>query len=181
LPPRPSEVGHFPIRLAGPPPPSAPLSNAGQGQRWEWKHSSLEPSRPGHWDFDAAEAEIGWIFMETCQKLRALWAVPCIVNASYPRAVRTRMAPLCLEGPGAGSSNELPAPSREPLERSESWEEASGNWVAHFDNAQSWKGMGRECYWSPLQGSCASTPSNLLSPGEDVQAAQRSVKPCWPA
>jgi hypothetical protein len=120
LPPRPGEVRHFPIRLTGPPPPSDPLSNAGQGQHWEWKRSSLEPSQPGHWDFDAAEAEIGRIFAKTCQKLRALWAVPCIVNAGYPRAVRTRMAPLCLEGPGAGSSNELLAPGREPLERSES-------------------------------------------------------------
>jgi hypothetical protein len=51
------------------------------------------------------------------------------------------MAPLCLEGPGAGSSNELPALGQEPLERSESKEEASGNWVAHFDSAQSQEGM----------------------------------------
>jgi hypothetical protein len=64
--------------------------------------------------------------VETHQKLRALWAVPCIVNAGYPRAVQTRMAPLCLEGPGAGSSNELPALGQEPLERLESKEEAFG-------------------------------------------------------
>jgi hypothetical protein len=42
---------------------------------------------------------------------------------------------LCLEGPGAGSTGELPAPDQEPLERSKSKEEASSNWVAHFDSA----------------------------------------------
>jgi hypothetical protein len=52
------------------------------------------------------------------------------------------MALLNLEGPGAGSSPELPAPGQAPLGRSESEEEASGNWVAHFDNTQSWEGMG---------------------------------------
>jgi hypothetical protein len=127
LPPHTGEVGHFPRRLAGPPPSSAPLSDAGQGQRWEQKRSSPKPSRPGHWDFDAAEAEIARIFTETSQKRRALLEVPCIINAGYPRALRTCVAHLCLEGPGAGSTDELPAPGQKPLERSESNEEASGN------------------------------------------------------
>jgi hypothetical protein len=114
LPPRPGKVGHFPRRLAGPPPSSAPLSAVGQGQCWERKRSSPEPSWPGHWDLDAMEAEIRRVFMETRQVLHAVWAMPCIVNAGYPRAVRTRVAPLCLEGPGARSSNELPAVTPRP-------------------------------------------------------------------
>jgi hypothetical protein len=40
-PPRPGEFGHSPRRLAGPSPPPAPLSIAGQGQCWERKRSSL--------------------------------------------------------------------------------------------------------------------------------------------
>jgi hypothetical protein len=90
LPPRPGEVRHFPRRLVGPPPSSAPLSIAGQGQHWEQKHSSPEPSRPGRWDLDAAEVEIRWVFIETCQVLYAVWATPCIVNAGYPRAAYPR-------------------------------------------------------------------------------------------
>jgi hypothetical protein len=79
------------------------------------------------------------VFTETRQVLRV---VPYIMNAGYPRAVWTHVAPLCLEGPGTGSSPELPALGQAPLERSESKEEASGNWVALFDNAQSREGMG---------------------------------------
>jgi hypothetical protein len=135
LPPRPGEFGHSPRRLVGPSPPSAPLSTAGQGQCWERKHSFPEPSRPAHWVLDAVEADIRWVFTETRQNLHTVWAVPCIVNAGHPRAVRTCVAPLNLEGPGAGSSPELPAPGQAPLGRSESEEEAPGNWVAHFDNA----------------------------------------------
>jgi hypothetical protein len=37
----------------------------GQGQRWERKRSFLEPSRPGHWDLNAVEAEIRQVFTET--------------------------------------------------------------------------------------------------------------------
>jgi hypothetical protein len=46
-----------------------------------------------------------------------------------------------LKDRGTGSSPELPAPGQAPLGRSESEEEASGNWVAHFDNTQSREGM----------------------------------------
>jgi hypothetical protein len=74
--------------------------------------------------------------------MHAIWATPCIINAGYPRAVQTRVAPLCLEELGAGSSPELPAPGQAPLEKSESKEEASANWVTHFDSAQSREGMG---------------------------------------
>jgi hypothetical protein len=126
-PPRPGEFWHSPRRFARPSPPSAPLNFAGQGQRWEWKRSSPEPSRPGHWDLDTAEGEIHLVFTETRQVLRAVWATPYIVNAGYPRAVRTHVAPLCLEGPGDGSSPKMPAPGQAPLERSESKEEASSN------------------------------------------------------
>jgi hypothetical protein len=149
-PPRPGEFGHSPRRLVEPLPPSAPLSIAGQGQRWERKSSSPEPSRPGHWDLDTAEADIRRVLTETRQVLHTISTTPCIVNMGYPRAVWTRVAPLCLEGLGAGSSLELPALGQAPLERSESKKEAFGNWVAHFDNAQSREGMGWVCFCSPL-------------------------------
>jgi hypothetical protein len=142
LPPRPGEFGHSPRRLTGPSPPLAPLSTMGQGQHWERKSSFPEPSRPGHWDLNAAKAEIRWVFTETRQVLHAVWAAPCIVNAGYPRTVQTRVAPLNLEGPGARSSPKLPALGQAPLGRLESEEEASDNLVAHFDSAQSREGMG---------------------------------------
>jgi hypothetical protein len=59
-------------------------------------------------DLDAAEAEIHQVFAKTRQKLHTLWAVPYIANAGYPRAVRTRVALINLEGPGARRSPELP-------------------------------------------------------------------------
>jgi hypothetical protein len=127
LPPCPGELGHSHTRLAGPELPSAPLSTVGQGQHWERKSSFPEPSQPGHWDLDIVEADIHQVFIETHQVLHAMWVAPYIANAGYPRAVRTRMAPLNLEGLGAGSSPKLPAPGQAPLGRSESKEEASDN------------------------------------------------------
>jgi hypothetical protein len=168
LPPRPGEVGRFPRRLTGPPPGSAPLSTVGQGQRWERKRCSPKPSQLEHWDFDAAEAEICRIFAETRQKLHTLWAVPCIINASYPRVVRTRVATLCLEGPGAGSSNELTAPGQGHLRDQSPRKKLPATGLPTLIALSPEKAWGRVCYWSPLQSSCASTPSNLLSPGKDV-------------
>jgi hypothetical protein len=140
--PRPGEFGHSPRKLAGPIPPLALLSTAGQGHRWERKRSFPEPSRPGHLDLDAVEAEIRRVFSETRQKLHTLLAVPCIANTGYPRAVRTHVAPINLKGPGAGSSPELPALRQASFGGSEPEEEASGNWVAHFNSAQSREGLG---------------------------------------
>jgi hypothetical protein len=69
-------------------------------------------------------------------------AAPCIANARYPRAGRTRVAPLTLEGPGARSSPELPASGQVSARESEPEEEAFGNSVAHFDRAQSQEDLG---------------------------------------
>jgi hypothetical protein len=52
------------------------------------------------------------------------------------------MVPLTLEGPGAGSSPELPTVSQASFGRSEREEGSPGNWVAHFDSAQSREGLG---------------------------------------
>jgi hypothetical protein len=82
------------------------------------------------------------VFTENRQPLHAMWAVPCIANACYPKAVRTRMVSLALEGPRAGSSPELAAPGQVAVRRLESMEEASGNWVAHFNGPQSREGLG---------------------------------------
>jgi hypothetical protein len=177
--PRPGEVGHSTRKLAGPILPVAPLSTAGQGQHWERKRSFPEPSRPGHWDFYTAEAEICWVFRETRQALHTMWAVPYIANACYPRAVQTRVVPLTLEGPGAGSPPELPALGQASFGRSEREEGAPGNWVAHFDSAQSWEGLGQACFWSHLWASSASTPSSMPSPGNGAPAVPQSVKACW--
>jgi hypothetical protein len=81
------------------------------------------------------EEKIHRVFTETRQALHATWAVPSIANACYPMVVRTCVALLNLEGPGAGSSPELPALGQASFGRSELEEGASGNWVAHFDSA----------------------------------------------
>jgi hypothetical protein len=73
------------------------------------------------------EAEIRQVFTETRQKLQALWAVPCIANACYPRVVQTHVALINLEGPGAGSSPQLPALGQASFGRSQPEEEALGN------------------------------------------------------
>jgi hypothetical protein len=65
------------------------------------------------------EAEIRRVFTETHLVLHAVWVAPCIVNAGYPRMVRTHVGPLSLEGPGAGSSPELLTLGQVPLGRSE--------------------------------------------------------------
>jgi hypothetical protein len=82
-------LGTLPEGSRGLHPHSAPLSITGQDQHWERKRSSPEPSRPEHWDLDVVEAEIHWVFIETRQVLRAVWATPCIINMGYPKAVRT--------------------------------------------------------------------------------------------
>jgi hypothetical protein len=56
--------------------------------------------------------------------------------------MQTRVVPINLEGPGAGSSREQPAIGQASFGRSELEEEASVNWVAHFDSTQSGEVMG---------------------------------------
>jgi hypothetical protein len=121
------------------------------------------------------------VFIETRQVLHAVWATPCIVNAGYPRAVRTHVAPLCLEGPGDGSSNELPTIGHEPFENQIPRKKLLATGLPTSTALSPRKAWGWVCYWFPLQASCASTPSSLLSPGKDLIASQRNVKPCWPA
>jgi hypothetical protein len=128
--------------IMGPELPSALLGVAARGERWEKKCSLPEPSCPGHYDYDAAEAEICRVFMETCQALHTMCTLPSITNARYPKAMWTHVVPLALEGPGARRSLELPTPGQVSVKRSESTEEASSNWVAHFDDAQPRKGFG---------------------------------------
>jgi hypothetical protein len=50
--------------------------------------------------------------------------------------------PLELEGPGPGTYPKLRAPGQVAVKRSESTEEASGNWVAHLDDTQSRENLG---------------------------------------
>jgi hypothetical protein len=109
LPPRTGVLGHSPREPAGSELRLAPLGVVARDQRWEKKRSFLEPSHPGHWDLDAAEEEVHRVFTETHQALHAVWAAPCIANSSYSRVVRACVAPLNLEGLGAGSSPKLPA------------------------------------------------------------------------
>jgi hypothetical protein len=80
--------------------------------------------------------------METRQALHAIGVVPYIATPSYPRAVRTRVAPLDLGELGAGGSPELPGLGQVSFKRTEPEKEASGNWVAYIDGAQSREGLG---------------------------------------
>jgi hypothetical protein len=66
------------------------------------------------------------VFVETRQALHSMWVVPCIANSSYPMAVWTPVAPLNLEGPGAGGSPDLPALGQVSVRRPELEKEASG-------------------------------------------------------
>jgi hypothetical protein len=121
------------------------------------------------------------VFTATRQALHAMWAVPCITNARYPRAVQTCMAPLDLEGPGAGSSPELPALGQVSFGRSEPEVGAFGNWVAHFDSAQSREGLGVGVLLVSPTSQLRKYAIQLAFPREGAPAVQQSVKACWPA
>jgi hypothetical protein len=69
------------------------------------------------------------VFTETRQALHSMWAVPCITNTRYPRAMWTLVTPINLDGLGSGSSPELPASGQVTTRELEPEEEAFGNWV----------------------------------------------------
>jgi hypothetical protein len=75
--------------------------------------------------------------METHQALHAIGVVPYIATPSYPRAVWNRVAPLDLREPGDRVSPELPSLGQVSFKRMKPEKEASGNWVAYIDDAQS--------------------------------------------
>jgi hypothetical protein len=59
--------------------------------------------------------------------MRDEWDMPSITTSSYPRAVRTRMAPLDLDGPRIGGSPEQSGSGLVPTRRGELGEEDPSN------------------------------------------------------
>jgi hypothetical protein len=129
LPCSPGAPKHFPGESSGAEPCSASQEGASREPCSARKHSSPEPSGPGHRDFDVAEEEIRWVFEVTYRALHALWVVPSITSSSYPRALRTRTTPLNLGIPRTGGLPEQPGSGLVPMERRELGEENPANWV----------------------------------------------------
>jgi hypothetical protein len=150
LPPHPGKVGHFLRRLAGPPPSSAPLSDAGQGQHWERKHPFSEPSWPGHWDFDTAETEIGQIFTETHQNLAPYGRCPASSTQVTPGRSEPVWQPSALKDLELEALMSCPPRVRSHLRDQRPRKKLPATRLPTLIALSPGKAWGQECYWSPL-------------------------------